>query len=160
MLHQLIPNSSYGASTKVAKEVSKRNEHGKKVSMVLFKEFWPTSSPVTNHFESHSYQEFQIDDNMVLPVHPLWKNMDDYLASMKTKYRTRAKGVFKKSSKLTLKSLDSDGILNEEKRIQGLFSNVQDKSEYQMGVISAESFAAIKKSLPDNFFLVGAVPKR
>lgn len=153
------PEQLIRASTKVAKEVSKRNEHGKKVSMVLFKEFWPASSPVTNHFEEHSYQEFQADVNMVLPIHPLWKNMDDYLSSMKTKYRTRAKGVFKKSNNLTMKSLDADAILKEESRIQELFSNVQDKSEYQMGVISAESFAAMKTSLSENFFLVGAYMK-
>ena len=62
-----------------------------KSSITLFKEFWPGSTSYSDRLKSLSYRDFMIDVNMVLTYHESWKTMDDYLASMKTKFRTRAK---------------------------------------------------------------------
>jgi predicted N-acyltransferase len=144
------------SASEVAKKVAKSNGHGIKISLILFKEFWPKSIHVSKFLSDSGYQEFCIDVNMVLKIHSQWTSMDDYLGSMKTKYRTRAKSVFKKSKDIEIKSLDQDEILENKDRIQELFNNVQEKSEFQMGTILSESFAKCKDMLGSKFLLKGA----
>ena len=81
--------------TEEIKAISKKNK--KKLPVVLFKEFWAKEDTYTKSFKKQSFREFMIDVNMVLPIHESWNNLDDYLFSLKTKYRTRAKSVYKKS---------------------------------------------------------------
>jgi predicted N-acyltransferase len=147
------------SASEVAKKVSKRNEHGISVSLILFKEFWPQSQGVSKHLSNVGYQEFNIDVNMVLKIHPQWSSMEDYLDSMKTKYRTRAKGVFKKSKEVEIKSLNTDEIFEYRDKIHELFNNVQEKSEYQMGTISSHLFVKCKENLQGKFLLKGAFYK-
>ena len=88
---------------------------------------------------------------MVLKMHSEWHTMDDYLKSMKTKFRTRAKSVYAKAQVLTIKSLSAKEILDQQNIINELFSSVLEKADFSFGALNAISFAEIKTNLNDNF---------
>jgi hypothetical protein len=88
---------------------------------------------------------------MVLTIHPSWKNRNDYLLSMKTKFRTKAKSAFKKSNNLHIQSLSFAEILTYQDRINELFNNVLSRSKYSYGITYPSTFVAIKKALGDTF---------
>lgn len=145
-------NEAIEELTSIAKRIKKANTK-KKISITLFKEFSTDSIDKTVSFKNHKYNDFMVDVNMVLQIHNDWKNLDAYLASMKTKYRTRAKSIYKKSKALIIKSLDFDEITSYEKELSILLENVSKKAEYSYGVIDVKAFSLLKKNLGDNFSL-------
>lgn len=122
-------------------------------SMTLFKEFWPKSTEFSDILKKNSYRDFMIDVNMVLDIHPSWSSMDDYLASMTTKYRTRAKGVYKKSKEIVAQSLNTDEIEAQSSDIRELFENVLSKSDFDYGTLKVSAFVNFKRNLGEDFSL-------
>ena len=92
---------------------------------------------------------------MVLPIHPSWKRMDDYLQSMKTKFRTKANKAIKQSNSLIIKSLSFNEIQDFQDRINELFNNVLQRSNYSYGITYPSTFVSIKKALGDAFSFRG-----
>ena len=141
----------------VSKEVKKQTKTTKrKASLVLFKEFWAKKDSYGKLFKSRSFGEFRMDVNMILPIHKKWNSFEDYLFSLKTKYRTRAKSVYKKSKNIVVKNLSSKEILNYSSEIEVLFTNVADKSSFSFGRIKSLAFAKLKENLGENFLLRAA----
>ncbi len=140
----------------LAKEIKKRFSSKKKISASLFKEFWPTSVAKMDGLLEHRYKDFKIDVNMVLDIHPSWDTFDDYLQSMKTKFRTKANSAYKRSKDVEMRSLSTLEIVAHQDRINELFSNVIDKSEYSFGKMNATVFTRLKERLIDDFSFMGA----
>lgn len=132
----------------------KENESEKdnQVSYYLMKEFWPEQAEsVKKYFEKRNYRELAIDPNMILPIHPDWNDFDDYLASMTTKFRTKAKGAMKKSAEVVLEDFAAEDILKNEHRINTLFTNVVSQSEVNLCELNANAFRQLKEHLGANF---------
>lgn len=127
-----------------------------KASVILFKDFWPKSNKFSERLKEFSYRSFMIDVNMILDIHDQWLSIDDYLESMKTKFRTRAKSVYKKSSSIELKALSTSEIEQYSERIQELFDNVLEKSDFSFGKLSSKTFVNFSKKLGSRFVLKGA----
>lgn len=136
------------------KLISKRER--KKLPVVLFKEFWAKQDTYTKSFKKQNFREFMIDVNMVLPIHKSWKNLDDYLFSLKTKYRTRAKSVYKKSKELVIKELSSSEILHYQEEIFILFKNVVNNANFSLGSLNSIAFYRFKKELTNQFIFKAA----
>lgn len=150
---QISPEVAFDEIDEVTKEIKERSDVKDKVSITLFKEFWPKTVPHSKRLKERSYRDFMIDVNMVLSIHESWKNFDDYLMSMKTKFRTRAKGVMKKSKEIEIRSLNAEEILAQKERIQELFENVLSKSDFQVGTLNTVCFSNFKECLGDSFEL-------
>ncbi|MFT5861133.1 MAG: hypothetical protein ACI865_003253 [Flavobacteriaceae bacterium] len=139
----------------IAEELKEDQRIKEKSSITLFKEFWPSSLAHTDNLKEKSYRGFMIDVNMVLKIHESWKTMEDYLFSMKTKFRTRSKSVYRKSSEIVIRELSSDEIESHSDQINLLFGNVLEKSEFSFGRLTAEAFVNFKKNLGGRFCLKG-----
>lgn len=124
-------------------------------SMVLLKEFWPSNFQYSDHLKQNKYREFMIDVNMILKIHPSWKTIDDYLNSMTAKFRTKAKGVFKKSAQITSKEFDLIDVLKYKDRIEELYLLVLEKSDFSVGALNGEAFYNLKKNLTNKFIIKG-----
>lgn len=155
MASHLDPKVGVRMAGAIADSIVSSNFQTKKTGIIIFKEYWPSSTSHMNHLQKADYQDFMIDVNMVLNIHPDWQNMGDYLASMKTKYRTRANSIFSKSKELEIRTLSSDEIAIQSEIIEALFHNVQSKSEYLMGRIKAKSFELLSSHLSSKFKLRG-----
>ena len=123
----------------------------KEVSLRVFKDFWPETVPHSNTLIQQGFFDFKIDVNMVLKIHKDWKTKNDYLLSMKTKFRTRANAVYRRSEPLMVKSFNPEEIISHKDRILFLFDNVLEKSDFHIGTMTPETFAACKKNLGEDF---------
>ncbi|MDB9932133.1 hypothetical protein OAD28_05365 [Flavobacteriales bacterium] len=140
--------------TEKIKAISKKNK--KKLPVVLFKEFWAKEDTYTKSFKKQSFREFMIDVNMVLPIHESWNNLDDYLFSLKTKYRTRAKSVYKKSKELVFRNLNKEEIEEYNSEIKTLFNNVVDNATFSLGALNSMAFVKFKEALNEQFIFKAA----
>jgi hypothetical protein len=152
---RLCSEAAFNEVDAVIKQLKKEEELKEKVSITLFKEFGPSKVIGSDQLNKHSYRDFMIDVNMVLQIHESWNSLDDYLKSMKTKFRTRANAVFKKAKDLEIRVLSSDNILEEKERIRELFGNVLAKSDFSYGTMTPETLAYFRENLPNNFELRG-----
>jgi hypothetical protein len=139
----------------ISKEIEKRFSPHKKISVSLFKEFWPSSVVMMDGLLASRFKGFNIDVNMVLDIHASWNTFDDYLLSMKTKFRTKANSAYKRSKDVEMQSFSSSEINTNSETIDILLANVLDKSEYSFGRMDASVFAELKKNLKDDFSFMG-----
>ncbi len=139
----------------IAEILKEQKEIKEKSSITLFKEFKPSSVSYTDNLMKRNYRGFMVDVNMVMKIHGNWKSMDDYIASMKTKFRTRYKSVYKKSSDLDIRTLSGEEIRIHCDRINVLFWNVLEKSDFSFGRLTAAAFLSFEKALGDKFCLKG-----
>lgn len=125
------------------------------VSIILLKDFWPSSESISSDLIDEEFSQFQIDVNMVMEIPEEWKSFEDYLESLVTKFRTKVKGIYKKSQTLESRKLSSAEILEYAEDIDTLYHNVLERSDYKFGELNANTFALLADSLDANFRLTG-----
>ena len=121
------------------------------ISFSLLKEFWPESIKKSDNLKSNSYREVMIDVNMVMRIPSHWKIMDDYLSAMTTKFRTKVKGVYKKSNSIRVEKLKLNEIIKYKDRIEKLYHSVLSKASYKFGELNVQAFINFKQSLKEKF---------
>ena len=132
-------------------ELRQTQKTEKPISVVLLKEFWPSSFKNSDTLKSAGFKDFKVDVNMILKIHPDWKKMDDYLASMTTKFRTKAKGVYKKSTEIVVKDFTEVDIIQYKAEIENLYGAVIERADFKFGILNGDAFVNFKKNHQDNF---------
>lgn len=125
------------------------------VPLVLMKEFWPQHFEESQGLKKNGFKDFQIDVNMVLAIHPDWNNFDDYLQSMVSKFRTKAKSVMKKSVLVEERDMDVDDIEAYAGSVESLYQKVIERADFNFGQLNAKTFALLKKELNHRFSFKG-----
>lgn len=123
----------------------------KEYDVVIFRDFLPESTYVVPVLGEAGYQTFKVDPNMVLTIQPSWKTFDDYLASMKTKFRTKAKSALKRSETLKINDLSSEEVLKNIDILTQLYRSVEKKAEFNLGVLDLNAYVDLKRYYDDLF---------
>jgi hypothetical protein len=136
-------------------EMYQDKEGDMKISFALFKEFWPNSFEYSGQLKNEHFKEFSIDVNMVLAINPNWGGFEGYLATMNTKYRTRAKNVLKKSKHIQSRDFSEREIETQLPEIKRLYEEVLLRVDYNLGVLNASTFLYLKGELKEKFVFTG-----
>jgi predicted N-acyltransferase len=149
-------NRAYGAVLEAVELISnKEKERENRISAVLIKDFYPESFEYCHNFTDERYAEFLVDPNMIMPIRSEWESFEDYLASLTTKYRTKAKGAYKKSANIEVRELDFEEIKANEERIETLYNHVYDKADFKVGKLNLGAFVNLKRKMNDRFMFKG-----
>lgn len=151
----LTPKAAFALLSKSMMQLAQEKDNNGEISFGLLKEFWPNTLQHSDTLESNNFKGFEIDVNMVLKLQPQWKSFEDYLNDMTTKYRTKAKGVLKKSAALRIENLDLEQVIQHKDRIETLYAAVLEKAEFKFGELNAQAFVNFKANLKDQFILKG-----
>jgi predicted N-acyltransferase len=125
------------------------------VSIILLKDFWPESFDSLEVLKEEDFSEFMIDVNMVIKIKPNWKTFEDYLQDLVTKFRTKVKGIYKKSQAIESKVLSPEEIEQHHDRINVLYSNVLERADYRFGELDASTFKLFTAAMSENFRMTG-----
>jgi uncharacterized protein YaaR (DUF327 family) len=139
-----------------AKQILEMAPYTNAFTVQLLKDFTEKQAKQIAVLEDFKYRAFQADVTMVLHMHKSWETFSEYLDSMKAKYRTKAKSAFKKAANLQLVSLSVTEIAKHQDRLQELFNNVQQQSDYSYGERYPQTFKAFKENLGTAFICKGA----
>jgi hypothetical protein len=74
---------------------------------------------------------------------------------MVTKFRTKAKTALRKSEDITIQNLSLEEIEFHKNKIESLYLQVLNKSQFQFGALHAESFVNLKRNLEEDFIIKG-----
>jgi len=133
----------------------KAKKQGQRISITMIKEFWPESFESMAYLKEKGCSEINIDVNMVLTLKQDWKNFEDYLSELNSKFRTKAKQVLIKSDSLVIKEFTVDTITERLDQIDELYSTIVDRASFSFGRLNARTLLEIKRALGDNFFFNG-----
>lgn len=122
---------------------------------VLFKEFYPCSEPVVGLLKNHAYSDFWAGHNMVLMLDPTWKDFDDYLNSLSSKYRVKAKRAYAKSAGIVVRDLTEDDLIRHQDRVEALYHSVLQRADYRLGQFDIASLVSLRRDLGEEFVVKG-----
>jgi predicted N-acyltransferase len=127
------------------------------LAKLLRQENWKAHAVLIKDFhqplpiEDKGYHAFPFMPNMTMDISEHWHSFDDYLASMLSKYRVRAKRAFKKAKEISLKEFELEDIIAYEKEMYDLYRQVESNADFSMITLSGDYFQGLKEELEDKF---------
>jgi hypothetical protein len=138
----------------VQRELDKKGVY---IALTYLKEYHQRQRPQAQQFlvEKNKFHEFTAQPNMVLYFRDDWKNFEDYLAAMSSKYRVRVKRAFKKGVAIQRKVFDIQDIEDNLDRIYDLYSRIAEGSVFNLVKLNPKYFVALKAKLGADFTMIG-----
>lgn len=149
------PEDAYHALAEAAYRIRQTERHRGRVHIQLIKDFYQGEFEYSEHLKLSKYRKFEVDPNMIVYIRDSWKNFDDYLDSMKSKYRKRATSAVKKGLALERRILSAEEIKKYQQRINELYENVAAKAKFRIIKIPVEYFYYLKENLQEDFEFLG-----
>lgn len=109
-------------------------------------------------FEAAGFKDFHrftTQPNMIFTIPAVWENMEGYLASLNTKYRTQYNRSRKKAEGITKRKLTLNCIIEYEQRLQELYLTVAGNASFNTFHLPQNHFRIFKEELKDDFLLYG-----
>lgn len=150
---ELEHDEAFDALAQGIKRLCALEQAREKVDVMMIKEYFPENSSHSMQLKTHKYRDFKMEPNMVLTIKNEWKSKEDYLASMTSKYRNKAKSNLKKSASLIVKDLSAEEIAMHLEELKDLFNAVHSKAKQKLGSLDVAAFIALKRNLGDKFIL-------
>ena len=125
----------------------------KQIDAFLLKDFAKESLFITDELKDFKYHTFSVEPNMQLQLHDNWQNFDDYLASMKTKFRVKAKKAFKQSVNIRIEEVTLKNIDQKLPKMTALYEKVASNAAFNLGTFNLETYRDLKEKFGDDYIL-------
>jgi hypothetical protein len=103
----------------------------------------------------NSYRMFEVEPDLLFQIDKDWKNFNDYLANIISKYRVRTKKVLEKSDSLVIQDFNASDLENRKVEIYKLYKNVLDSAAFKLAEIQDNYFHDFKLAYPQQFVVRG-----
>lgn len=140
-----------GATLKVLQELAKQE----KIQILMARDCINQDDLL----EKAGFHAIDFQPNMVMDIPSAWKSFDDYLNSMSSKYRVRARRAFKKSDGILFKELDLRQIELFKEDLNALYLSVVEQADFNMLWAGKNYFLQLKEKLGPNLSLFGCFEK-
>ena len=123
------------------------------IDIFMMKDFMTESLPITKELISMGYYAFNIEPNLILKINPKWRNFEDYLTELKTKFRVKAKKAMKLSNDLVTKEIS---VLNFDEhllKMTELYRKVVTKAAFNLGEFNLQTYKSLKAKLGHSYIL-------
>ncbi|PQB08282.1 GNAT family N-acetyltransferase [Polaribacter filamentus] len=124
-----------------------------KIDAFLLKDFINESLLITDELKDFNYHPFSVEPNMVLTLDENWQNFDDYLASMKTKFRVKARKAHKQSAAITIEEVTKEDLVNQLPEMTALYKKVASNADFNLGNFNLETYTNLKEKFGENYIL-------
>ncbi|AEE53656.1 hypothetical protein [Haliscomenobacter hydrossis] len=109
--------------------------------------------------ENAGFHAIDFQPNMCMELPDAWKNSDDYLNAMSSKYRVRARRAFKKSEGIIFRELDLRQIELFSEDLYALHLSVVNQADFNMLWVGKDYFVQLKQQLGADFCLTACFEK-
>lgn len=133
------------------------SKNGYPCGPVLMKDYYKDKGFSINNLES-KFTEFAVQPNMILNIREGWHAFEDYLSSMKSKYRVRAKRAFKKLGEdVVKKEMTIEDIEQNEQKLFDLYMETASDADFNLFTLPVNYFTLLKKQLGDKIKVVAYI---
>jgi len=137
----------------IRKAVNDLRKSDKSVKAVLISDLYEPKTDFDNDFKKCAYHEITVESDMSIKLKKEWGNFDDYLNSLSSKYRVRAKKVLSLCDEagVVMKNLNADEIALHENRLYELYEKVMGNADFKLAELNKDFFRLQKQQQPDNY---------
>jgi len=128
---------------------------GRTVNLLMIKDINPCCPEVSQTLSTLHFHDFTFQPDMSLPIDKTWKNKEDYIQAMSSKYRVRARRAFKKGLGLSMREFNLAVAELEGPALHKLYLEVAARADFNPYELHPEYFVALKRALPDQFRIFG-----
>ena len=125
----------------------------KQIDAFLLKDFVQESLAITDVLKEYSYHAFSVEPNMQLQLQENWKHFDDYLASVKTKFRVKARKAFTLSKNIRIEEVDLKNIAQMLPKMTALYERVAENATFNLGVFNLNTYQSLKEKFGTSYIL-------
>lgn len=99
-----------------------------------------------------SYRELETEPNMVLEISPQWRNYDDYLANLTSRYRKQAKQIEKEvaAAGCRIEEIDSEDIAREAEQLHALYMQTHRNARVRLVTLPVTFLPTLAAQLGDD----------
>jgi hypothetical protein len=126
----------------------------KDIRMIFVKDFYTDifkEIPDSRYCKKYHFIDTQ--PSMIMNITGAWRGLEGYMASLKSKYRIRAKRALQLAKGLEIVELTADEIEESKETLHDLYLKVVEDVGFNLFILSADYFTALKKALGDKFHL-------
>tara|TARA_R110002050_G_scaffold54303_4_gene122957 strand:+ start:49849 stop:51003 length:1155 start_codon:yes stop_codon:yes gene_type:complete len=129
----------------------------KTIRAIMLKDFFEADAIHLNKdfFLSHKLHHVYVQPNMMMRVKPNWLKMEEYVASLNKKYKSRYKRAKKKLGAITCRELDLKAIETHSEILHQLYLNVSNNAKFNTFVLPQNHFYNLKLQLKQSFKVFG-----
>ncbi|MFL6657971.1 MAG: GNAT family N-acetyltransferase, partial [Massilia sp.] len=123
-----------------------------KTHFVMIKDLHSPYREHAAHLENLSYRYVETEPNMVLALNPEWKNHEDYLASLASKYRGNVRNAIMKpmdEGACTVEYVSDMAAVQDQ--IHALYKEVQVNADVRLFELVPEYFATLQQAAGERF---------
>ncbi len=135
--------------------IEREKAGGRKVSAVLFKDFFENGPAIEQAYRKANFAPVNQEANMLLPIPAHWKSFDDYQNALTSKYRTKVRSVMRKSEAIEVRAIDAAGLRAIEADVYRLYVQVRRQADFRMGALNAQAFSVLAEQLGSKMTMQG-----
>ena len=99
-------------------------------------------------YEKNKFFKVEVEEDMILKINEKWKNLDDYIFALRSKYKKKIKQAINSSSIIEIRPMSTNDLVTYSDNIQKLFCQVIDESRFSGPLFNTNSFLfLIKKDI-------------
>lgn len=137
----------------VLKHFAKKNPYKINFTGVMVKDCLVPMDETT--LNSSRYKQFPNDISMQMTLRSSWKCYDDYKTDLSRKYLQRANKIRKAREALTVRELLLNEVIEKADLLEKLYLNIAQKQAIKMGMLNANYFVEMLKTLGNKFKVFG-----
>lgn len=122
---------------------------------ILLKELFPASTEIGTALADNRFTQFPTEPSMVLPVHPSWHSFEDYLGSMASKYRVKARRTHMLSASLEKRDLQLSDLIHLRPLLADLYNAVVERAANRLGGLGVDTLFQLRRYMGSEFILTG-----
>jgi hypothetical protein len=121
--------------------------------LVMIKDLGEAEASARKPLGRYSYQPLPTEPNMMLTIDPAWRDVDAYLAAMKSDYRSRIKKQIRhvEEAALVLERLDAAAVRRRANELHHLYMEVHEKQRLRLVTISPGWIPALAERFGADF---------
>ena len=147
MSADVSPDAVWPAVAELLYRVRRADKLEGEAGFVLIKDVTDLETQAVGVLQGLSYRRVETEPNMVLDLAPVWKNHDDYLASLASKYRSSVRKQILEplhAAGLTLRAFDPDSI--PVSRMHELYLQVHENAGFRPFTLHPDYFGAFARA--------------
>ena len=121
-------------------------------AFVMVKDITDSHASAAAALSRFSYRELETEPNMVLDISPQWKNYDDYLANLTSKYRKQAKQIEKEvaAAGCTVEEIKSDEVARRAEELHALYLQTHKNARLRLVTLPVAFQPTLARQLGDD----------
>lgn len=146
---------NYSTRWEIIEKAAQKIFTDEKPDAVLITDVYENMLEGSKLLKDAKFRPFAVEPDMIFDVKSDWQDFTDYMSSISSKYRVRAKKVMKNSKEISSKEFSYEEVVQYNSELYKLYNNVMDKVDFKLTLASSDYFLQIKKQYPQDFVITG-----